>query len=61
MTWQNRFDRLLKAMAKGEPPKGRKPTDDSTPLEATPKIAVATHGGQNANNQTGSNSRTGSE
>lgn len=24
MTWQDRFDRLLKAMVQGEPPKGRK-------------------------------------
>lgn len=27
MDWQNRFDRLLKAMASGDPPKGHKESE----------------------------------
>jgi hypothetical protein len=34
MTWQDRFDRLLKAMAHGEPPKGRR-------VEPQPKASKA--------------------
>jgi hypothetical protein len=34
---QRRFDKLLKAMAQGEPPKGRKNTTQETPSRPEPK------------------------
>lgn len=38
MTWQTRFDRLLKAMASGEPPKRKEPREDRKNEKGEPKL-----------------------